>query len=86
MGCLMRLFKTKDVWVKPFSEKVSKRVSKIPTMELEQWIDQSLYEIGRCMTAYSKQREVTFLDEALLGAEALHAVVNELKTRTSPLK
>ena len=79
----MKLFKKKELWVKPFSEKVSNRVSKIPTAELEQWIDQSLYEIGRCMTAYSKQREPMFLDEALLGAEALHAVVDELKRRTT---
>lgn len=79
----MNLFRKKEIWVKPFSEKVSKRVSKIPTMELEQWIEQSIYEIGRCMSAYSKQRDPVFLDEALLGAEALHAVVHELKTRTT---
>jgi len=79
----MSLFRKKEVWVKPFSEKVSKRVAKIPTMELEQWAEQSIYEIGRCMSAYAKQRESVFLEEALLGAEALHAVVNELKTRTT---
>jgi hypothetical protein len=74
--------RTKEIWIKPFSEKVSNRVSKIPTAELEQWIDQSLYEIGRCMSLYGKQRETTFLKEALLGAEALHAVVDELARRT----
>ena len=51
-------------------------------MELEQWIDQSLYEIGRCMSTYNKQRDSTFLKEALLGAEALHAVIDELARRT----
>lgn len=83
MDYLMNLFKRKKAWVNPFSEKVSNRVSKIPTIELEQWIEQSIYEIGRCMSAYSKQRESVFLQEALLGAEALHAVVSELNTRTA---
>ena len=73
------MFKKKTIWDKPFSEKVSKRVSKIPTSELEMWIDQSLYEIGKCMTMYSKTRENIYLEEALVGAEALHAVVDELK-------
>lgn len=83
MGYLMNPFKRKrEIWLKPFSQKVSNRVSKIPTTELEQWIDQSLYEIGRCMTAYNKQRDNLFLKEALLGAEALHAVVDELTRRT----
>lgn len=74
-------FKKKTVWEKPFSEKVAKRVSKIPTGELEMWAEQSLYELGRCLSAYSKNRESFLLDEALNGAEAIHAVVNELHTR-----
>jgi len=77
------MFKKKTIWDKPFSEKVSKRVSKIPTSELEMWIDQSLYEIGKCMTMYSKTRENIYLEEALVGAEALHAVVDELKNRAT---
>lgn len=79
----MKLFSKSETWTKPFSEKVAKRVAKIPTGELEMWVEQSLYEIGRCMSAYSKGREKVFLDEALLGAEALHAVVDELNTRMS---
>ena len=74
-------FRKKEIWVKPFSEKVSKRVAKIPTAELEMWIDQALYEVGRCMSLYNKSRENIYLEEALNGAEALHAVVNELKVR-----
>jgi len=76
--------KTKEVWNKPFSEKVAKRVAKIPTAELEMWIDQSLYEIGRCMSTYAKSRELVYLNEALLGAEALHAVVDQLQKRNTP--
>ena len=83
----MKFKKTKQRWEKPFSEKIAKRVSKIPTMELEVWVEQSIYEVGRCMSMYNKShRDVTFLDEALIGAEALHAVVYELKKRTAPLE
>lgn len=77
------MFSKKSTWTKPFSEKVAKRVSRIPTGELEIWIDQSIYEIGRCMSAYSKSREKAYLDEALIGAEALHAVIDELNRRMS---
>jgi hypothetical protein len=75
------MFKRKEAWTKPFSEKVSKRVSRIPTSELEQWADQSLYELGRCLSSYGKSREDFYLNEARIGAEALHAVVEELHSR-----
>lgn len=77
----LMMFSKKSTWTKPFSEKVAKRVAKIPTGELEIWIDQSVYEIGRCMSAYAKSREQVYLDEALMGAEALHAVIDELNNR-----
>lgn len=79
----MMFFKRKkEIWVKPFSEKVSNRVSRIPTAELEMWIEQSIYEVGRCMSGYSKSRESFYLQEARTGAEALHAVVEELYKRS----
>lgn len=80
MGHTMSFFK-KPPQTKPFSDKIAKRVSKIPTDELEMWTDQALTEISRCMSLYSKARENVFLDEALTGAEALHAVINELHKR-----
>lgn len=70
---------------KLFSDKVAKRVSKIPTADLEIWIDQALTEISRCMVTYSKAQNKVFLDEALNGAEALHAVVNELHKRQTTI-
>jgi hypothetical protein len=79
----MKFKKTKKRWEKPFSEKVAKRVSKIPTMELEVWVEQSIYEVGRCMSGYQRHRDQVYLDEALNGAEALHAVINELHSRTT---
>ena len=78
--------KDKEPWTKPFSEKVAKRVSRIPTTELEMWVDQSLYEIGRCMSLYAKSRENVYLNEALTGSEALHAVVDQLHKRATPLQ
>lgn len=80
---MMRFFKSKEPWNKPFSEKVAKRVSKIATAELEVWIEQATYEVGRCMSLYSRNRDQSFLEEALLGAEALHAVVDQLHKRTT---
>ena len=47
------------------------------------WIDQSLYEIGKCISSYQKSREKVYLDEARNGAEALHAVVEELHKRNT---
>ena len=78
----MTLFKKKKPeWNKPFSEKLAKRVARIPTGELELWADQALYEIGRCLSGYTKSRDKYYLQESLNGAEALHAVVEELNTR-----
>jgi hypothetical protein len=77
----MKLFKKSTTWTKPFSEKVAKRVSKIPTAELEMWTDQAIYEVGRCLSGYQKSRDEAYLTEARQGAEALHAVVEELYKR-----
>jgi hypothetical protein len=81
---MIRLSRKKTDVNKPFSEKVAKRVSKIPTSDLEMWADQCLYELGRTLSTYSRLRESSQLENALEGAEALHAVVNELYKRTSP--
>jgi hypothetical protein len=80
---MMNFLKSKVTWDKPFSEKVAKRVSKISTSELEMWIEQATYEVGRCMSLYTRNRERAYLDEALIGAEALHAVVDQLHKRTT---
>jgi len=71
----------KNKWDKPFPEKIAKRVTKIPTGELANWTDQAIYELGRSLSAYEKSRDTIYLEEALLGVEALHAVVNEYHSR-----
>jgi hypothetical protein len=78
---MKKLFSKSSTWDKPFSEKIAKRVSKIPTSELEMWVEQSIYEVGRCLSGYTKSREMVYLEEARTGAEALHAVVEELHKR-----
>lgn len=82
----MKLFsRSKTQWTKPFSQKIAKRVSTIPTADLEMWADQSLYELGRCLSQYLKSREEVYLNEARQGAEALHAVVEEIYKRRNVL-
>ena len=76
----MLFSKNKD-WNKPFAEKVAKRVARIPTGELESWAEQSLIDISKCLSMYSKNRDAFYLKEAEMGAEALHAVVNQLNLR-----
>lgn len=70
---------------KPFSSKIENRVAKIPSSELEMWADQSLFELGRCLSQYLKTREEVYLDEARVGVEALHAVVEEIYKRRNIL-
>lgn len=77
----MNPFNKKTEWKKPFSEAVAKRVSRIPTGELEMWADQALSELGRCLSGWGKSRSHVYLEEARKGAEALHAVVEELHSR-----
>jgi chloramphenicol 3-O-phosphotransferase len=67
---------------KPFSEKLSRRVSKIPTADLSMWIEQALSETNRSMSAYLSSGNNIHLDDALVGAEAINALVSELHRRT----
>ena len=76
----MSFFK-KTPWVKPFSPKIAKRVGAIPTADLEMWAEQSVFELGRCLSAYSRTRDSKALEEALNGAEAVHAVIDQLYVR-----
>jgi len=66
---------------KPFPEKLANRVSKIPTADLSLWIDQALSETSRTMSNYASSGDKLHLDEALIGAEAVNALVSELHKR-----
>lgn len=76
------LFKKDKPWDKPFSPKVAKRVEKIATADLSNWSEQVLSEINRCLRSYESSREDYYLKEALIGAEALHALIAELNKRS----
>lgn len=75
------MFKKKEPWNKPFDAKIANRVKKIPTGELDLWADQSIVDLGRCLSLYARNRDITYLKEALTGAEAIHAIVDELHSR-----
>jgi len=74
--------KKKEPWVKPFPEKLANRVSKIATPDLITWIDQALSETNRCVSNYHRSGETSSIDDMLVGAEAINALVSELRRRT----
>jgi hypothetical protein len=78
---VVKFWKRKNNWDKLFSEKIAKRVSKIPTGQLLMWADQSLYSLGTMISAIESNRTDESLENLLEGAEALHAVVYELNKR-----
>ena len=78
---MVKFWKKKQTWDKPFSEKIAKRIARIPTGQLAMWADQSLYGIGVQIRAVETNASVEALTELLEGAEALYAVVYELNKR-----
>jgi hypothetical protein len=75
----MRIFKEKQQREKT---KVEKRVAKLPTAELLTWSDQIMYSVGRNLSIWQKSQDNYSLEEARLGAEALHAIMEALTERT----
>lgn len=78
----MKSLRRKKTWTKPFSQRISKRVSMVSTTDLEGWVDPSLQDVGRAMIAYRRTGAQADLEDALLSAEVLHAIIDALKTRT----
>jgi len=76
-------FTRKNKWDKPFSERIAKRVRRIPTSDLITWADQAIYEIGRVLSIYERHRTEEAGKELLDAAEALHALVHEITRRTN---
>jgi len=67
---------------KPFPEKIARRVAKLATRDLITWAEQALSETNRSLSAYQKSGDKIHLEDALLGAEAVNALVSELHSRT----
>ena len=61
--------------------KLEKRVSGIGTTDLIMWAENALYVIGKNVTHFQRSQGFEALFEAEEGAEALLAVIRELKKR-----
>lgn len=61
--------------------KLEKRVSGIGTPDLIMWAENALYVIGKEITHHQRDKSEFALDEALMGAEALVAIIKELQKR-----
>jgi hypothetical protein len=64
---------------------LEKRVAIISTTDLVIWTENALFTIGKQTTGWLKSKDVFLLDEAELGAEALLAIIKELKKRANEL-
>jgi hypothetical protein len=62
--------------------KIEQRVEKLSTPDLVQWAEHALYSIGRNLTDYIRSNDKNVLEETVLGAEAMLAVMQELKNRS----
>jgi hypothetical protein len=62
--------------------KIQKRVSRISTPDLVTWSENALFVVGRELTGYLRTHDKALLEEANMGAEALHAITQELIKRT----
>jgi hypothetical protein len=60
---------------------MEKRVSGIGTPDLIMWAENALFVIGKEVTHHQRTKSQDSLDEALLGAEALVAIIKELQKR-----
>ena len=76
----MKIFKSKTVRE---LTKGQKRVKSLPTSDLLSWTDQIMYSVGRNLSAWQKSQHPATLEEARLGAESLHAILDTLAERTS---
>lgn len=75
-------FKKKVPFPKPFPEKLAKRVSKIPTADLMTWVEQAMSETNRSVSKYMKSNDAVYLEEMLMGGEAVNCLISELHKRT----
>jgi hypothetical protein len=61
--------------------KLTKRVERISTPDLILWAENALFPIGKDLTAYGRNNDLAYLEEAFVGAEVLYAITLELKKR-----
>jgi hypothetical protein len=63
--------------------RIEKRVEALPTGELIPWTENALYTIGRNLSTWQKTKDMGTLEEARVGAEALHVILESLVKRHS---
>lgn len=63
--------------------KMRSRTAKIPTADLLNWAEQAEMGIGRHLSDYRRQHAPDDLEEAIMGACALYAVLCDLRKRSS---
>jgi len=56
-------------------------VAGIGTPDLIMWVENALYVIGKEITHYQRDNSEFALEEALMGADALVAIIKELQKR-----
>jgi hypothetical protein len=61
--------------------RIEKRVEALPTGELLPWTENALYTIGRNLSSWQKTKDAATLEEARVGAEALHVILESLVKR-----
>jgi len=74
-------FKKNKKWDKPFSEKIARRVSRIPANDLLTWTDQTLTAVSTSLSAFGRNQTPENAEELSTGAEALYALAHELNKR-----
>jgi len=74
----MKIFKSKQVRE---LTKIERRVASMSTSELLGWTDQIMFTVGRNLSAWVKSQNEYTLEEARVGAEALHAILETLSKR-----
>jgi hypothetical protein len=74
----MKIFKSKQVRE---LTKIERRVASMSTSELLGWTDQIMFTVGRNLSAWVKSQNEYTLEEARVGAEALHAILDTLSKR-----
>ena len=74
----MKIFKSKKVRE---LTKIERRVANMSTSELLGWTDQIMFTVGRNLSAWVKSQNEYTLEEARVGAEALHAILDTLSKR-----
>lgn len=62
-------------------QKIERRLRRMDRADLVAWADQAIYTTGRSLSAYGREADPDFLEEAATGAAVLQAIVREIRRR-----